>query len=302
MISKSFDKRMRKLYDNALRVSLEDVGRIVIMSDCHRADGRDNDNFAANEKITFRALKYYYEMGYTYIELGDGDELWENKKYDEIINVYNNIFWMLSLFYQRGRLYMLYGNHDIVKRRKRFCDKYLQSYYCENERKDLPLMENIRVHEALVISLNSRRWNHNTSNITELLLVHGHQGDFINDRIWKVTRWLVRYVWRPLELVGFSNPGTRPVNNYKNRGKKGKVEEWSEYSRVPVIAGHTHLPSLPDNGGTYYNCGCLVHPRCITAIELERNTVRLVKWCTEVEWNGVLTIKRSVIDEKPIIF
>ena len=53
MISKSFDKRMRKLYDNALRVSLEDVGRIVIMSDCHRADGRYNDNFAANEKITF---------------------------------------------------------------------------------------------------------------------------------------------------------------------------------------------------------------------------------------------------------
>ena len=75
MISKSFDKRMRKLYDNALRISLEDVGRIVIMSDCHRADGRYNDNFEKKKKITFRALKYYYEMGYTYIELGDGDEL-----------------------------------------------------------------------------------------------------------------------------------------------------------------------------------------------------------------------------------
>lgn len=301
MVSPGFDKRMRNLYDNAPRISLEDAGRIVLMSDCHRADGRYNDNFAANEKITFRALKYYYEMGYTYIELGDGDELWEIKKYDEIINVYSNIFWMLSLFYQQGRLYMLYGNHDIVKRKKKYCEKYLQTYYCENEKRHIPLFEDIKIYEALVISARNRERRNNPENQSELLLVHGHQGDFMNDTIWRITRWLVRYVWRPLELVGFTNPATRPVNNYKNRGKKGKVEEWSEFSRVPVIAGHTHRPSLPDQEGTYYNCGSLVHPRCITVIEMERNSIRLVKWCTEVEWNGTLAVKRNVIDERTIV-
>ena len=27
-----------------------------------------------------RMLEYYYRNGYTYIELGDGEELWENRK------------------------------------------------------------------------------------------------------------------------------------------------------------------------------------------------------------------------------
>lgn len=297
MISKSFDKRMQKIYDNALRIQMNQNTKIVMMSDCHRADGRFNDNFAANEKITFSALKYYYNMGYTYIELGDGDELWEIKEYDEIVNVYSNIFWLLSLFYQQGRLYMIYGNHDIVKRKKNFCAKYLQTYYCENEKKHIPLFKDIKMHEALVLKLSTSR-NHYINKQSELFLVHGHQGDLLNDKLWWITRWLVRYIWRPLELVGLNNPATRPVNNYKNREKKGKVEQWSKESGVSVVAGHTHRPSLPDKGGTYYNCGSLVHPRCITTIELEKDRIRLVKWCIEVEQNGMLAVKRNIIDEK----
>lgn len=288
MVSTGFDKRMRKLYENAPRVSLREKGKIVIMSDCHRADGRYNDNFAVNEKIAFSALKYYYNMGYTYIELGDGDELWEVKNYSDIINLYSNIFWLFSMFYMKDRYYMLYGNHDMVKRKKKYCKKYLEMYYCENEKKFMPLLNNIEVYESLVIDLCG----------SEILLVHGHQGDIINDRCWRISRWLVRHIWRPLELIGINNPTERPVNNYKNRGKKVKVEEWSEYSGVKVIAGHTHRPSLPDSGGTYFNCGCLVHPRCITAIELEGRNIFLVKWCIEASENGVLAVKRSVIDSQ----
>lgn len=297
MISSRFDKRMKSLYENAPRISMKDKGRIVIMSDCHRADGRYNDNFSVNEKITFSALRYYYNMGYTYIELGDGDELWECKDYDEIINLYSNIFWLFSMFYAQGRYYMLYGNHDIVKRKKKFCRKYLETYYCENVKKNIPLLSDINVYESLVIDMAGR---YDTDSKSEILLVHGHQGDVINDTFWRLSRWMVRYIWRPLENLGVNNPSVPPVNNYKKRDKKGKVERWSEYSGTKVIAGHTHRPSIPEEGGTYFNCGSLVHPRCITAIELEGKNIYLVKWCVEAGDNGVLAVKRSVIDRSRI--
>ncbi len=54
---------------------------------------------------------------YTYIELGDGDELWENRKLSDIINEYSGIFWLLGVFFAEGRLRFILGNHDIVKKR-----------------------------------------------------------------------------------------------------------------------------------------------------------------------------------------
>lgn len=297
MISTGFDERMKRLYENAPHISISEKGRIVIMSDCHRADGRYNDNFSVNEKITFSALQFYYNMGYTYIELGDGDELWECRDYDEIINLYSNIFWLFSMFYAQGRFYMLYGNHDMVKKKEKFCRKYLDDYYCENVKKYIPLLKDINVYESLVIDMAARP---GTDKGDEILLVHGHQGDIINDTLWRLSRWMVRHIWRPLEIIGVNNPTVPPVNNYKKRNKKGKVERWAEYTGTKVIAGHTHRPSLPQEGGSYFNCGSLVHPRCITAIEIEGKNIYLVKWCVEAGDNGVLAVRRSVIDRSRI--
>ena len=276
MISKSFDKRMRKLYDNALRISLEDVGRIVIMSDCHRADGRYNDNFAANEKITFRALKYYYEMGYTYIELGDGDELWENKKYDEIINVYSNIFWMLSMFYQRGRLYMLYGNHDIVKRKKRL----------------KPLLSPLCFHEGIILTTGTPP---NGMPRVSLYLTHGHQASALNSTLWPLSRFLVRYVWNPLENLGVLDP-TSAAKNYRIKNNcELRLNSWAEKNRRILITGHTHRPVLPAEPSRYYNTGSCVHPRCITCIEIERLSMTLVKWCMNARADSTLYVAREII-------
>ena len=52
------------------------------------------------------------------------------------------------------------------------------------------------------------------NNKQRIFLIHGHQGDLINDRLWKLGRFLVRYIWKPLEIWGLNN-STRAAKNYK---------------------------------------------------------------------------------------
>ena len=89
----------------------------------HHLNGIHNDNFLKNQHLYFSALQYYYQNGFTYIELGDGDELWENRKMEQIEEVHGEVFELLAQFYQKRRLYMIYGNHDIVKKGNSFSQK-----------------------------------------------------------------------------------------------------------------------------------------------------------------------------------
>lgn len=131
----------------------------------------------------------------------------------------------------------------------------------------------------------------------ELLLVHGHQGDFWNDTMWKLTRFLVRYLWRPLELAGCNDP-TSAAKNYTRKEKTEKrLAAWADKNETLLVAGHTHRASFPKPGeGYYFNDGSCVHPRCITALELECGAISLVKWCTRVREDNVLYIGREVLE------
>ena len=63
-----------------------------------------------------------------------------------------------------------------------------------------------------------------------------------------------------------------------------------------IITGHTHRPMFPDVGEVpYFNDGSCVHPRCITAIEIERGYITLVKWGIETKKDGTLFIGRDII-------
>ena len=74
--------------DRALRdapiIRTSDHPKIVLFSDCHRGIGTAADSFLPNKSFYMAALSYYYNAGFTYIELGDGDELWENRRWRDI--------------------------------------------------------------------------------------------------------------------------------------------------------------------------------------------------------------------------
>ena len=282
-------KRLNQVYNSAKYIPIDYSSKIVIMSDCHRGIGNWGDNFAHNQNVYFAALSHYYRKGYTYIELGDGDELWENRSYDLIIDTHNNVFWLLSEFQKSQRLYMLYGNHDIVKRNNPYIKKVCTSKKNPCEKNDITLFNSISFYEGLIL--------YNKYNDQEIFLTHGHQADLFNDMFWRMSRFLVRYLWRPLELVGFKNP-TSAANNFTKRNKvELNLINWVEKNDIMMVAGHTHKAVFPAKGESlYFNDGCCIHPRCITGIEICQGQISLIKWSTLVDPNNKLYVGRTTLE------
>ena len=100
----STSKRLSQLMSTAKVIRFDETSKFIIMSDCHRGEGNWGDNFSSNQNLYFTALSYYNKRSFTYIELGDGDELWENRRMKNIIKTHSDAFWLMSLFYQEGRL------------------------------------------------------------------------------------------------------------------------------------------------------------------------------------------------------
>lgn len=285
----SVSKRLSQVYAESKVINFDENSRIVIMSDCHRGNGSWGDNFSNNQNLFFAALYHYYENGYTYIELGDGDELWENRAIEDIIGAHSDVFWLMSLLYKDYRFYMLYGNHDIVKKDTRFAQKKCNEVYCESLNSNMTLFPDIEITEGLILR--------NRSTNQRIFLTHGHQGDMLNDTLWRLSRFLVRYLWKPLELIGVKDPTSAAKNNEKKNTTEKKLVEWSMQNNQILICGHTHRPVLPKVGESlYFNDGSCVHPRCITALEIRNGTIALVKWAVMTKPDRILYVGREVLE------
>jgi len=285
----SVSKRLSKVFGESSIITFDDSSRFVIMSDCHRGIGNWGDNFSNNQNLFFAALNYYYENGFTYIELGDGDELWENRDINDVISTHSDAFWLMSLLYKDNRLLMLYGNHDIVKRDSRFSKTNCNSFYCETVNSQVPLFPGIEFPEGLVLQYHNSAY--------KVLLTHGHQADFQNDTLWRLSRFLVRYLWRPLELIGIKDPTSASKNNKNKNDIEEKLKNWVEQNKHPLICGHTHRTAFPGIGEVpYFNDGSCVHPRCITALEIRNGTISLVKWAVLTRPDRTLYVGREVLD------
>lgn len=281
-------ERISKVFESAEEIPFDDSSRLILMSDIHRGDGGWADDFSKNQNLYFAALTHYYNENYTYIEIGDGDELWKNKKLSDIITVHSHVFWLLSKFFNEGRLHLIFGNHDMVKNDNNFAKNNLYQYFDEREKKNLPLFENITLHEGLVL-------RHSVTN-QKIFLIHGHQVSFIDYEMWKVSRFLVRYLWRPLESFGFNDPTSTAKNYNKKDAVERKLIEWVTREKHMLIAGHTHRPMFPEVGEPkYFNDGSSVHPRCITGIEITGGYITLVKWDVKTKNDGTLFIAREIL-------
>lgn len=240
--------------------------KIAIMSDCHRGIGSHNDNFLKNRHIFVAALTYYLQNDFTYIELGDGEELWENRSIDEIKDAHKDIYELMRLFEEQKSLYVVYGNHDMKK-----CCRSLG-------------LENTKCREGLILRGLGR----------EIFLVHGHQSDLLNDYLWRLARFLTRYVWAPLEAIGIRNP-TSPAKNFKKKTSVEKrISAWCEKHKQMTICGHTHRPVMPLPGeGVYFNCGSSIHPYAVTAIEIVDGYFFLVKWMVKTDSLNSLYVEKE---------
>ena len=282
------NKRLDHSFQNVPVLPLHSKSKYVLFSDCHRGNGTNNDNFLKNQHLYLAALRHYYNQNFTYIELGDGDELWENRNMEQIKEIHSEVFGQLSLFYQKKRLYMIYGNHDIVKKSTSFSKKKCASFYCMSDQCDKPLFPGITFYSGLILEnpVTGKRY----------YLTHGHQASLLNSTLWPVNRFLVRYIWKPLEQIGILDP-TSAAKNYtaKQRTEK-KLTNWAEKKGRTLITGHTHRPMADPTASPYLNSGSCVHPYQITCIEIEQEKISLVKWYMDAHSNGSLYVERSCLN------
>ncbi|OCA98959.1 metallophosphoesterase [Clostridium beijerinckii] len=282
----------KRLYKTGKLIEFDEKSKIVFISDVHRGDGGYADSLRQNRNIYKAALGFYYENGYTLIELGDGDELWKNKDCLDIAYNYKDVFSMLNDFYDDNRLCLVYGNHDIVKANPEFIKRQERLFANAGNgfgREMINLYSNITFYEGVILRYMPSK--------EDIIAFHGHQVDFINCEMWKTSRFLVRHVWRLMEGVAGFKPPTSPASNYDKGTKIDHIlGHLARKEKKVIICGHTHNDIFPEaDEGIYFNDGCCVFPSAVTCIELTGGKISLIKWAIEVDSKDVLYINKTII-------
>lgn len=276
------DRRLAHMRDTAHTVEFDDTSRFVLFSDCHRGDKGRTDLFAPNEALFLRALVNYAEQGFAYVEVGDGDELWQNRRFDLIRRAHARTFDCLHRFDQASRLYLLLGNHDMRDSHVRQMDK-----------------DGLLVRESLCLT--------HAKSGQRILVFHGHQADPQGDRFAWLCRFTVRNIWRQMLRLGLTKGITwtedlsqrHPIEKCiidRVQRSKMRIEQrlvgWARRQEQMIICGHTHHPTTALYGMTpYFNTGSCVEPNQITGLEIENGAVAQVRW----------TVKSSQVQRELVI-
>ena len=289
-------------FERVRRITLDPESKVVIMSDMHRGDGSGADDFVRNALVYRCALEYYLKNGFTYIELGDAEELWENDNFAQIYITHTQVYELLAQFHnpdpKKTRYLKVWGNHDL--------------YWKEHQDIYQTLFPGIQIHEAIVLN-------------GSILCIHGHQADPLCSRlVAAVSQFFVNHIWADLQRDGMKDPTRAATNPGLCNEVDERLHTWAthnDHGIDTIIAGHTHravfenlsltemrlqelrfkaedgvsLQARRDHG--YYNTGSCVHPLSITGLEIHFEDgiqFGLVQWLCTLEGNA-LTVKREAI-------
>ncbi len=262
-------QRLDDLLTSVDRLLFDDRSRFIFFSDCHRGDRGSTDDFAPNVDLFLHALTYYEQAGFTYVEVGDGDDLWKYPDFERVRLAYPEVFNRLHSLDRAGRLHLILGNHDMPNRLSGLTSK-----------------DGMRTREGLLLQHRRSRLG--------ILVVHGHQVDLCNDSLSWISSWVVHHIWPHLQRIGFHTPRRAAAviqrQNGMQRwlssvvgGRRNRVErrmlDWTHAREHAVICGHTHRPvSAAAGTPPYFNTGSCTIPGLITGVEIFEGALRLVAW------------------------
>lgn len=264
-------RRLARSLEQAPVIPIDDNSRMVFFSDLHRGDGGPSDAFRHNEALYLQALEQYHRRGYTYIEVGDGDELWKNPGLTHLRRAHAPVYRVLDRYRHTGRLHLLIGNHQMVG----------------DERPRRDERDDLLGGEALLLEHGGTG--------QRILVTHGHQGDGAHAHLYGALRWLVRHFWRRLQDRGMRTALPEPETQHQEKcwvrwaaawsrrnqsGIEGRIKSWlASVPGLAVICGHTHRAAFANPGEQpYFNCGSGVQPGRITGLEIAGGEIRLVTW------------------------
>jgi UDP-2,3-diacylglucosamine pyrophosphatase LpxH len=276
--------------------------RHITLTPGMKGDGTGADDFAQNSLIYRCALEYYLENGFTYIELGDAEELWENDNFDQIYITHTPVYELLAKFHdpipEKTRYIKAWGNHDL--------------YWKDNEAIYQSLFPGIHIYEAIVLN-------------DSILMIHGHQADpMCSGPVAAVSQFFVNHFWTEFQHLGVKDPTRAATNPGLCNEVDVRLHEWAtrnDRGITAVIAGHTHRtvfenlslseihlqtirfktvdvePLEAKRDPRYYNTGSCVHPLSITGLEIwfdNEIQYRLIKWHCDVDRN-MLGVQRVIV-------
>ncbi len=199
--------------------------KFIIFSDQHKGRKNNADDFAVCEKNYVDALQYYFDKGFFFINLGDGEELWENNIFQ--VKKFNQpSFEKEKLFQQQKRFLKIFGNHDLYWANDPTAFIQLESIYGEK----FPVYEGC----ILATTINNKNF--------QIYLTHGHQGDLQSDGNW-FSKFFVSNIWGPLQAILDINPNTPANNDHLKSLHNAIMYSWSSVEKnLLLITGHTHQP------------------------------------------------------------
>lgn len=303
------------------------TSKFIILSDQHKGGKDLADDFRNVEKNYMTALQYYYDKDFTFINLGDCEELWEATP-ATVIEKNRLTLLEEAQFLASGRYYRIYGNHDLEW-------SYLiqQSLYLK------PLFgPQLKIYEGLLLTTkyNDKKYR--------IFLSHGHQGDQRSDGN-AFSKWFVAAIWTPIQRFleisvdtisdSFELVDTHNIMMYEWSATKENLLFISGHTHKPVFASLDHVDRLANQlekakaqnntaliktlqeeierrkkeyegkkliktmaKPTYFNTGCCCFADGdLTGIEIENGFIRLIKWDAN-ETGG----KRLVLEESPLYY
>ena len=279
------------------------IDKFIIFSDHHKGNKDHGDDFANNEPNYLAALNYYLLNKFTYINLGDAEELWKYKP-REVISKNITALRSEAKFQQENKYHKTFGNHDLIWKNKLDVDIWFKDIFSL----PLPVWEGI----LLKTVINQKQLS--------IFLTHGHQGDKMSDNN-AFSTWIVSHIWRPLQRYLQINVNT-PAKDFTLRDKHNiMMHDWSSrHENLLLITGHTHKPVFasglysdhPNNTvndtkiaavqnqsklkPSYFNSGCCCYnDGDITGIEICDGKIALIKW----HWDNNAS-QRFVLEEKEL--
>lgn len=262
-------RQLNQAYSTAKTIPFNNQDRLIFLSDSHRGDGGGSDVFKPNKSLFLHALKAYFDQGFTYVEVGDGDELWKYPNFKRIRQAHQDVFDLLHRFNRERRLHIITGNHDVRRPEE-----------METER------DGLLSREALL-------FEHSESH-QKLFVVHGHQVDISSSRMHHISQWSVELFLPMLHRLGViskvakEKPESCMPNDFFSWFKSLKpntcqveqrLMQWASQNRQITICGHTHVQQFPRNRAVpYINTGSCLYDRYITGLELIGGRLQMIKW------------------------
>ncbi|MEO5684435.1 MAG: metallophosphoesterase [Chitinophagaceae bacterium] len=304
------------------------TGRFIIFSDQHKGTRDAADDFAIAEKNYTAALDYYYSNNYTFINLGDCEELWESTP-DKVMEVNKTVLESEARFLLQNRYYRIFGNHDLEWKYP-----FQQMLYLK------PLFgDKLKIDEGIELQTQ-----HNNKTYS-IFLTHGHQGDKRSDGN-PFSMWVVAAIWTPIQRFldininvtsdSFELVDTHNIIMYDWSATQKQLIFISGHTHRPVFASLDHIDLLNHQlqeakiaGDTavieeieaslvqyakeyegkkfvksmaypsYFNSGCCCFDDGdVSGIEIEGGYIRLVKWETAADGSSA----KKILEQSPLAY